>query len=147
MTNPKKPAAKSGDRRQPRLQDIERLESKVEQLTGQVEVLQAMVTAQAESASKSPCAGLDFDQAVAGLAFAAVSLTPGGVLDYQVAQRIKHAMRGFKAVLTGDDSLLQDKPKKRTRPTADARVTNVTPRQEPAISVSGGSAPSRNPNA
>lgn len=149
MSEPKKSAAKSGDRRQPRLQDVQRLQTTVDELSGQVNILQAMVTAQAEADGTSPFKGLEFEEVCAGLAFAAVSLQGGPVLDYQVSQRVRHAMRGLKAVLTGDDSLLQDRPKARKKREPGAKLTHVQPsgNAEAGVTISGPATPARNPNA
>lgn len=120
MTTPKKTAAKSGDRRQPRLQDIERLESKVEQLTGKVEAYDALLA----SKGSSPFDGMTFDQVCAGFAYAIAVLQPGAqTLDYLVGQRIKRSMRALNAVMSGDESLYEDRPKRRVVTEPGAKVT------------------------
>lgn len=128
MTTPKPKGAKSGDSRQPRLQDITRIEEKCDALSGKVDLLTELAVAGA----KSPFAGLTFEQALCGLAFAMTSTQPGGTsADYIIAQRVKHAIRGLNAVITGDESLLQDKPKKHTRVEPSAVVTTVGETTQP----------------
>jgi hypothetical protein len=125
MTVPKKKsAAKSGDARQPRLQDITRLEEKCDRLEGQVELLIDLQKA----ATGSPFAGLSLEHALCGIAFAMTSTQPGGTsADYMIAQRVRHAIRGLQAVMSDDDSLLQDKPKKRERVMPGGIETTVQP--------------------
>lgn len=128
MSNSDKPAAKSGERRQPRLMDVQRLQSTVDELTGKVKVLEAMVAAQADSLAKSPFAELTFEQICTGIAYGIAVLQPGGsVLDYQVGQRMKRSIRALKAVMTGDESLYEDKPERRERVQPGAKVTPVEP--------------------
>lgn len=117
MTKDDDSGAKSGERRQPRLMDLQRFESKVDELTGEVAALRAIVVAQTEAANTSPFKGATLDQVATCMAFMIGLNQPGGVLDYQVKQRAEHALRGIKAMLTDDDSLLQDKPKRRAGPT------------------------------
>lgn len=133
MTTPKKTAAKSGDRRQPRLQDIERLESKVEQLTGKFQAYDDLLAAK----GSSPFDGMTFDQVCAGFAYAIAVLQPGAqTLDYLVGQRIKRSMRALKAVMADDESMYEDRPKRRSRPTPGAVETPVEGVKAEAESVS-----------
>lgn len=126
MTDSNKAGA-SGERRQPRLMDLQRAEEKCDQLAGEVSALRAEVSDLRKAVASSPFAGLEFDNVITALAYVVGMNQPGGVLDYQVKQRASHALRGLKALFTGDDSGLQDRPTPYVQPKASARLTHIQP--------------------
>ena len=112
MTAPKNPGG-AGSARQVRLMDLTRLETKVDQLTGEVTSLRAEASDLRTALNTSPFAGISLDAVTTMLSFVAALGQPGGCEDYVIKQRATHVMRGIQAMLLNDDSLLQDKPRVR----------------------------------
>jgi hypothetical protein len=116
--------------------DLQRLETKVDNLSGEVEVLRESNKTLTEALLKSPFQGMDLNGILTAAAYIFSVNQPGQIADYQIYTRSKHAMRGIEALLTGNTDLLQDKPKKRGRAKAGASVTHV----QPSISESAATA-------
>lgn len=123
----KTPAGPSGSRRQVRLMDLQRLEEKVDRLSGEVDTLRESNKTLTESLLKSPFHGMDLNGILTAAAYIFSVNQPGQVADYQIMNRAKHAMRGIEALMTGNTDLLQDKPKSRARVKPGAQVTHVQP--------------------
>ena len=121
----KKSAAKSGERRQPRLMDLQRLEGEVSELKGIVGELRSQVADYRQALTTSPFAGLDLNDALLCIASVLGQVAQGQSKDYQILGRSKSALRAIEAFISGDESGLQDKPRARVKAKASGVVTKV----------------------
>ncbi len=150
------PKSKSGDKRQPRLQDVQRLEEKVAALEAEVRVAREAMNAAVEKMGQNPFLGLTFDDVFAGVMYAMsaanTSVKLGAKAIHQRGQTLLKAFRVFRGDEEGEwvtEARERRRAEAELKAAQGARETRIKEKREgiepveregPSIQILGGTA-------
>lgn len=164
MTKPEpasKPKSASGSKRQPRLQDVQRLESEVADLKAEVAAATALMQEVKNGLSQNPFSGMTFEDVFVGMMYAMVASSPNVNLKpkaiFQRGQTLLESFRVWRGEVPPpweerarlkrqerEDYIAAEK--KRELRIKEKREGIETPAAGPNIQILDGSAPSLIPS-